>query len=59
MVDALRQDKQETLEEVGRRYVLRRWEEENHGPPAKEDAEIVDGLVQLWIKHKGKDPFRP
>ncbi len=59
VVDALRQDKQETLEEIGRRYVLQRWEEEHGHPPSEEDAEIVDGLVLLWIKHDGKDPFRP
>lgn len=59
VVDELRKEKQETLEEIGRRYVLQRWEEVHGSPPANEDAEIVDGMVYYWIKHKGKDPFSP
>jgi integrase len=59
VVEALREDKKETLEQIGRRYILQRWEEEHGHPPHKEDEEIVDGLVYLWIKHDGKDPFVP
>ena len=57
MVEALRKDKQETLEEIGRKYVLKRWEYVHGHPPSREDAEIVDGMVFFWIKHKGRDPF--
>ena len=45
-VDTLKKDKQETLEEFGRRVVLKRWEETHGSPPSAEDKNRRwDGLL--------------